>query len=130
MATWDDVRAFALAMPEVIERVGGHRGTTQWLVRDKAFVWDRPLGKGDREALGEATPTGDVLAACVGDEASKAEYLAIGAPYFTTPHFDGHAIVLVDLADLDDTELMELITDAWLHRAPAKLRKAWESGGA
>jgi hypothetical protein len=45
MATWDDVRRLALALPETSER--GSRGLRQWRVRDKLFVWERPLRKRD-----------------------------------------------------------------------------------
>ena len=43
------------------------------------------------------------------------------AVYFTTPHFDGYAAVLVKLAEIDVGDLEELITEAWLTRAPRKL---------
>ena len=38
MATWDDVRRLALALPETSERES--RGLAQWRVRDKLFVWE------------------------------------------------------------------------------------------
>jgi hypothetical protein len=41
MADWDDVRRIALALPETTERLS--RGNAQWRVRDKLFVWERPL---------------------------------------------------------------------------------------
>ena len=41
--------------------------------------------------------------------------------YFTTPHFEGYAAVLVKLAEIDVGDLQELITEAWLARAPRKL---------
>ena len=45
--------------------------------------------------------------------------------YFTTPHFDGYAMVLVRLAEIGQTELTELITDAWLVLAPTTLVKSF-----
>ncbi|MGQ0629836.1 MAG: MmcQ/YjbR family DNA-binding protein [Sporichthyaceae bacterium] len=125
MATWDDVQRLALALPETSERVGGHFGAQQWRVKQKLFVWDRPLGKGDRAALGDAAPDGPILAACVGDVEAKAALLAAGGPFFTTPHFDGYAIVLVRLAEIDPAELAEVVTDAWLASAPARVRRAF-----
>jgi hypothetical protein len=41
VATWDDVRRLALALPETDERES--RGSRQWRVKDKLFVWERPL---------------------------------------------------------------------------------------
>ena len=63
MATWDDVRRIALALPETGERLS--RGLRQWRVKDKLFVWERPLRRADLEALGDAAPEGPVLGARV-----------------------------------------------------------------
>jgi len=41
--------------------------------------------------------------------------------YFTTPHFDGYASVLVRLAEIGVPELTELVTDAWTVQAPKTL---------
>ena len=41
--------------------------------------------------------------------------------FFTTPHFDGHSAVLFELDRIGLAELTELLTDAWLARAPRKL---------
>ena len=46
--------------------------------------------------------------------------------YFTTPHFDGHASVLVNLRAVGVTELRELITDSWRNRAPRKLLQEFD----
>ena len=47
--------------------------------------------------------------------------------FFTTPHYDGWPIVLVNLDEVDDEELRELITDSWLIKAPPELRRQLES---
>ena len=41
--------------------------------------------------------------------------------YFTTPHFDGYAAVLVRLDAISAEELEELVVEAWLCRAPKRL---------
>src|SRR3954447_12023800 len=56
MATWDDVRRIALALPETSERTS--RELRQWRVKDKLFTWERPLRRADREALGDAAAAG------------------------------------------------------------------------
>ncbi len=123
MATFDDVRRIALALPESTEREGGHDHLPQWQVKSKTFAWERPLRKGDLAHLGAAAPTGPVLAAYVADLADKEALVAEGGVYFTTPHFDGYAMVLIRLSEIAADELAEILTDAWLCRAPAKLAK-------
>lgn len=61
MADWDDVRRIALALPETSEEVS--RGNAHWRVRDKGFVWERPLRGSDLRALGDAAPSGPILGA-------------------------------------------------------------------
>jgi hypothetical protein len=84
------------------------------------------LRKADREALGAAAPTGEILGVRVADVGVKAALLADDpAVYFTTPHFDGYPAVLVRLADIDPAELHDLLRDAWLARAPKRLARAY-----
>ena len=48
--------------------------------------------------------------------------------FFTTPHFDGYAAVLVripQLARLERDELEDLVAEAWLTRAQKRVAKAW-----
>ena len=48
--------------------------------------------------------------------------------FFTTPHFDGYAAVLLripNLARLDQEELGDLVIEAWLTRAQKRVAKAW-----
>ncbi len=96
MASWDDVRRIALALPETSEQLS--RGNLSWRVRDKGFVWERPLRPGDVRALGDDAPTGSILGARVEHLGAKAALLS-DAPqvFFTTPHFDGYAAALVRL---------------------------------
>ena len=61
VATWDDVGRIARDLPEVGE--DSAKGTLAWRVKDKGFAWERPLRRGDLEALGDAAPDGPILAA-------------------------------------------------------------------
>lgn len=123
MAGWDDVRRIALALPEVTERPGE---SPQWRVRDKLFVWDRPLRRGDLEALGDAAPTGPIIGVRVADEGVKHALIADDpAVFFTTPHFDGYAAVLVRLDDIAVDELADVVEEAWLDRAPKRVAAAY-----
>jgi hypothetical protein len=124
MATWDDVRRIALALPETSERQS--HGHPAWRVKDKLFVWDRPLRKSDLEALGEAAPQGPILGARVEHLVAKEAVLADDPEvFFTTPHFDGHASVLVQLERIGLDELNEVIVEAWLARAPQRLAEQY-----
>lgn len=127
MATWDDVRGVALALPEVSE-TGTRDGTVRWRVRDKLFAWERPLRRGDLEALGPAAPDRPVLAAHVADLGVRAAMISEQPHlYFTTPHFADYPAVLARLERLAVSDLEELLTEAWLVRAPTRLRRAFEA---
>ena len=124
VATWEDVRRIALALPETSERDShGHPG---WRVKDKLFVWDRPLRKSDLEALGEGAPQGPILGARVEHLVAKEALLADNPDvFFTTPHFDGHASVLIRLERISLEDLNEVIVEAWLVRAPQPLAEQY-----
>jgi hypothetical protein len=124
VAGWDDVRRIALALPEAGERES--RGLRQWTVRDKLFVWERPLRRSDLEALGDAAPDGPILGARVEHLVAKEAVLADDPDvFFTTPHFDGYPAVLVQLERIGLEDLEELVTEAWLCRAPKRLAQAF-----
>lgn len=120
MATFDDVRAIAAALPDTTE------DDRAWRVHGKLFAWDRPLRQGDRAALGDAAPKGDILAVRVDGLTAKDALLSqVGTAYFTIPHFDGYPAILMRLAEVGPDELEELVTDAWLVRAPKRLAKSF-----
>jgi hypothetical protein len=49
------------------------------------------------------------------------------AVFFTTPHYDGYAYVLVRLSGVDARQLAELIEDAWRLSAPKRLVAAYDA---
>jgi hypothetical protein len=124
VATWEDVRRIALALPETSE--GESRGLPRWVVKDKLFVWERPLRRGDLEALGDDAPDGAILGARVEHLGAKEALLAdASGVFFTTPHFDGYPAILVRLDDIAVEDLTEVIVEAWLARAPKRLANAY-----
>jgi hypothetical protein len=126
MATWDDVRRLALALPGTDEHIS--RGHRQWRVKEKLFVWERPLRRSDLEALGDAAPDGPILGVRVEHLGAKEAMLADeSGVFFTTPHFNGYPAVLVRLDMIGVAELEEITLDAWLARAPNKLVKEYEA---
>ena len=94
MATWDDVREIAMALPEAEETTKW--GNRTWAVR-RGFVWERPLRPKDVEEVGEQT--GPILGARVAHEHEKQALLAEDPEvFFTTSHFDGYPAILARLA--------------------------------
>ena len=121
MATWEDVRRLALALPETAEEPS-RDGRLACSVMGKTFAWERPLRPADLEALGDAAPDGPILGAQVPDLGAKEALLADDPEvYFTTPHFDGYPAILVRLERIAVPDLEELLVEAWLARAPKRL---------
>ena len=121
MATIDDAARIALELPEVTE--GTTFGNRAWSVAGRNFAWERPFSKADIRRFGDETPPeGPILAVRVEDLGDKEAVLAAHPETcFTIPHFDGYAAVLVKLPVAAEEELRELVTDAWLTRAPRPL---------
>jgi len=127
MATWRDVSRFALKLPEATE--SDMRGNRAWKVKEKLFVWERPLRQSDLRALGDSAPTGAILGARVEHLGAK-EALIQSEPdvFFTTPHFEGYPAVLIRLPAISKEILEEVVIEAWLARAPKRLTKDYLDG--
>ena len=121
MATWDDVQRLCAALPGTAVTTS-RDGNRQWRVGDKLYAWERPLRAKDLAELGDAAPTGPVLAVRVPDEGAKLALVAEEPDlYFTTAHFTGYPAVLCRLDVLTEAELTELAAEAWACRAPRRL---------
>ncbi len=113
-----------MSLPEASER--DSRGNCQWRVKDRLFVWERPLRRSDLAALGDAAPTGPILGARVEHEGAKQALIADDpSVFFTIPHFNGYPAVLILLEEIAVDELEEVVIEAWLNRAPPKLARAY-----
>ena len=121
--TIDEVARIALALPEVSE--GERHGTRTWFVAGKGFVWERPFSKADIRRFGnQQPPAGPIIAVRVADLDDKEAVLATQARgFFTIPHFDGYAAVLIQLDTVGKRALREAIIDAWFACAPPQLRE-------
>lgn len=121
MVELEDAARMALELPEVTE--GERHGHRTWSVAGKAFAWERRFSKADIRRFGDAAPPdGPILALRVADLGEKEAVLAAGTRgFFTIPHFDGYAAVLVHLKAVAKRPLREAIADAWLACAPSAL---------
>lgn len=106
--SWEGVVAFAVTLPEVAESTSYRTPSLK--------VAGKLLGRLRTES------EGGLALKC--SAADKAALLAEENPaFYTTPHYDGHNYILVNLDLVDTDELFELVTDAWRIAAPARLRR-------
>jgi hypothetical protein len=114
-------------MPETTKVISSD-GRPEYRVNGKTFCIHRNRRK---DALDPKTGErlDDVLMFRVADLDVKELLLSDDrGVYFTTPHFDGYAAVLVripQLERLDRDELADLVAEAWLTRAQKRVAKAW-----
>lgn len=129
MATIDDVRALALALPGAEEKTGGHTGEPAWRCNGGQFAWIRGPRKTDLAQLaelGRSWPEGPVLAVRTETVALAGELVAADPQvFFTIPHFAGYPAVLLRLDAIARDHLGEVLADAWLLRAPKAVARAW-----
>jgi hypothetical protein len=106
VATWDDVRRLALALPEAEESTTYRKPA--YKVGGRAFAWESPhehgtlvlrCDPGERPLMIEARPE----------------------MFFVVPHYEAHPMVLVHVEEADGEELADRIEESWLLTAPRKL---------
>lgn len=111
MATADDVRDLALALPETTEKLAW--GQPTFRVRDKIFV----SLSDDEMSMGFMV-----------DKEERASLIAAEpAKFFMNPTHDANFnFARVHLAAVDRSELAEVIEDAWRYRAPKRLARSYD----
>ena len=98
-----------MGLPGAEERAS-YGGRPSWRTPQRMFTWIRE----DPEAL-------VVWVESVEDKQALIE--SEPATFSTTAHYDGQAIVLVDLGAVDVAEATELIIESWRLRAPKRAVK-------
>jgi len=125
MVGLEDVARLVGELPETVETT--RHGNRTWSVGGKAYAWERPFSKADVKRFGDETPPdGPILAIAVEDLGEKEAVLEARASdgFFTIPHFDGYAAVLVELSKVSEPVLGDALLDGWLVHAPAELAQA------
>ena len=122
----EDAARMAIELPGVVE--GEHHGHRTWSVPGcKGFAWERPFSKADIKRFGNMTPPdGPILAVRVDDLGEKEAVLAAAQKgFFTIPHFDGYAAVLIHLKAVAKRPLRDVLIDGWLACAPDDQARAF-----
>ena len=125
MVSIDEVARMALELPDVTE--AERHGNRTWSVGGKGFAWERSFSKADVRRYGDVSPpAGAILAVRVEDLGEKEAVLAADPnAFFTIPHFDGYAAVLIQLKVAGKLAVREAIIDGWLACAPAAVAQAF-----
>jgi hypothetical protein len=125
MATQNDVRRLALALPDVVEADDRFAFSVIHGTKAKGFAW---VWQERVEPKKPRVPNNEVLAIRVADEGVKEMLLASDPDkFFTEPHYNGYPAVLVRLKAIKPQELGELLTEAWCAMAPRALVRQLES---
>jgi len=127
MATMKDIDELALAMPQSTKDVSDD-GRPTYLAHGKMFCFHR--GRRPDAVDSETGKRLDDVFVFRCEDLDVKELLLADARglFFTTPHWNGYAAVLIripDLARLERAEVRELVIDAWLTRAQKRVAKAW-----
>jgi len=124
VATWDDVRRAALALPGAVQDDSG--STTAWRVGRRAFAWERVLRAGELRLLGARAPEGPALGLRVPDVAARQAWLAEQPEaFFLVPFYEPYPMVLVHVERVPPDVLEEAVTESWLDRAPKRVAAAF-----
>ena len=119
MATQEDVRRIALALPETSEGEGQFSFSVRNKEKQKGFTW---VWMERLEPKKARVPNPEVLAVRVADQEVK-ELVLESDPekFFTEPHYNGFPAVLVRLPKIGVDELEVLLYEAWRCQAPKAL---------
>lgn len=110
VSDFDRVRTIALGLPETEQSISW--GTPSVKARGKMF-----LRQHEDEGLTVVKVGRDERAALTAERPDT---------FIVTPHYENYPYMLVRTADLDATELRELITEAWRMCVPKTVARAYD----
>lgn len=115
MVTFDDVRRLGLALPETVESTW--YGTPGLKVANKGFcrLW------GEREHRRDQMHDTEVLVLFCEPEMKPVLLENHPEVLFNVAHYDGHAAVLVRMADADIDDVADWLEDSYRRVAPPAL---------
>ena len=125
-ATVEDIHEIARALPGA--KLYSESGPAIYQVSRRSFIFFRnPRPDAVDPETGERYT--DVIVFWVESELEKEAILADASlPFFTTPHFDGHASVLLRgsrVGELTRDELAGFVEGAWMARAGTRAVQRW-----
>jgi hypothetical protein len=124
LTTHDEIRRIAMQLPGVAENPDGFGFRVPCNGKQNAFchLWRERI-----DPKKPKVPNQGVLVVCVRNLTEKDILVgSAGDKYFTEPHYDGYAAVLVRLANIDADELEDLIIEGWKSVASASLLAEFE----
>lgn len=112
MVTEEDIRHFALSLPESAEKP--YNRLPSFRVRGTLFLRIHELPDA-------------FFVRCAGLEERNGLLQAEPGKFFITPHYSGYPAVLVRLSWVDLDEMTELVTESWRLSAPKRLLAAYDA---
>lgn len=123
MATQDDVRRFASALPGAIEGQDRFGFSVEVKGKHKGFLWSWAERVHPKKAR---VINDDVISVMVPSLMVKEMFLTSHPEYcFTEDHYNGYPAILVRLADISPEDLEPLIEEAWKCKAPKEAIAAY-----
>ena len=110
--TFDDVRAMALALPQV----------------EEATSYDTPAFRIRKRLIARMHHEHDALVIRVDGLEREALLATKPDQFFMTPHYEGTNWILARLETADPQELAELLAGAWRRLAPRRIVEAFDAG--
>lgn len=129
MATLDDVRRTAVALPGSEERAT--TGGAAWFVRGKVYAWECHPWPSIPDDVRAIVASELVVAVKVADRVDALALVEMAPDVFlrTTTTWSEPKVAF-RMAAIDRDHLAELVTEAWRVQAPQYLRREFDNGGS
>ncbi|HEY3781474.1 MAG TPA: hypothetical protein VGL56_10350 [Fimbriimonadaceae bacterium] len=125
MATQEDVRRIAMALPGVLESEEHFAFSVMVKGKPKGIIW---LWNERVDPKKPKVPNPGVLAIRTANLSAKEMLLGSDSKkFFTEDHYNGYPAILVRLEEVTPEDLEDLILEAWRTKAPKELLGRLES---